>query len=637
MKRISIIILLLSCMTLSCKKYLDIVPDNVATIENAFTLRSTAQRYLISCYSFMIKESDVTSSTLLASDEIWLPIDPMPFYEFNADQSWGIALGRQNTNVPLLDYWNEVYGAGGLWKGIRYCNIFLENIMKVPGMSDQEKKQWVAEAKVLKAYYHFYLLKMYGPIPIVKENLPISASTAEVRVKREPVDDVFAYIVQLLDEAAPDLPAVVVDENLELGRITKLVALAMKAKALVYAASPLFNGNKDYPNFGYGSPLFNPVLDNEKWTKAANACQEAITAAEAAGVALYKFEGGSQTAGISEATKTELSLRNAFTEKWNAEIIWANPNSSTTKLQTQATPFALDPAAKANPIPRGNLSATLNVASLYYTKNGVPINEDNEWNYAERFSLRTATDNDKLKIAADYVTSQFNYDREPRFYANLGFDGGVWYGQGKYADNKNDNWVVKAKVGQTQGKQGVTLFPVTGYLIKKYIPYTNVMSPTGSTYSMTDYPWVEFRLADLYLLYAEALNESGSSPSQVFNYLDPIRERAGLPGVQESWSKYSRFPGRITTKEGVREIIQRERSIELMFEGQRFWDQRRWKTAPQTFNVPITGWDSNQENVNNYYRVKVIYNQNFTLRNYFWPIRERDIMDNTLILQTPGW
>lgn len=637
MKRISVLIVFLSLTTLSCKKYLDIVPDNIATIENAFTLRSTAERYLVSCYSFMPYESDLPFSTLLSGDELWLPINPLPYYEFNADESWGIAQGRQNVNVPLLDYWNEVFARGGFWKGIRYCNIFLENIMNVPGMTEVQKRQWAAEAKFLKAYYHFYLLRMYGPIPLIRKNLPISATTEQIRVKREPVDDAFAYIVELLDEAAKDLPVNVNDENLELGRITKLIALGTKAKVLVYAASPLFNGNKDYASFGYDTPLFNQVVSKEKWVKAANACKDAITAAEMAGYSLYKFKTTTQTQGISEETMTELSIRNTITEKWNSEVLWANPNSSTGHLQRQATPFALDPAAKANPLPRGNLSVPLNIASLFYSKNGVPINEDKTWNYASRYELRTATEADKYKIANNYVTAEFNFDREPRFYADLGFDGGIWYGQGKYDDSKNENWVVKAKVGQTQGKQGITLFPVTGYYAKKYVHYTNVMSPTTSSYSTVDYPWVKLRLGDLYLLYAEALNESGRSSSEVCQYLNLIRERAGLPGVEESWANFSKFPDKYTRPDGLREIIHRERAIEMVFEGERFWDERRWKTAIDTYNTPITGWDSTQETTSSYYRVKVIYNQNFSLKNYFWPIRQRDILDNTLILQTPGW
>jgi hypothetical protein len=631
--------LFLSLTLFSCKKYLDVVPDDVATIENAFTLQSTAQRFLVTCYSFIPPISDLPYSTLLSGDELWLPISPFPHYEFDADESWGIARGLQNANQPMLDYWDGFLGIPGLWEGIRDCNIFLDNIMGVPGMQDTLKKQWAGEAKFLKAYYYFYLLRMYGPIPIIKSNLPISASINEVRVRRQPVDSVFHYIVQLLDEAAADLPMRVMDPNLDLGRATMPAALALKAKVLVYEASPLFNGNTDYAGFTNkdGTPLFNQTVSLQKWKDAAEACSQAIEVCEEAGYSLYYFKPTAQTPNISRETITKLSIRNIITEPWNSEVIWADPNSTTIYLQEQATPFALDPGAKGNALPRGNLSVPLNIVSLFYTRHGVPIDEDKTWDYAGRYQLRTATDSDKYEIANGYTTAALNFDREPRFYADLGFDGGVWYGQGVYADDQNNNWVVEAKEGQTQGREGITLFPITGYYAKKYVYYTNVMSTTYNAYSMYSYPWVELRLGDLYLLYAEALNEAAGPSADVYKYLNLIRARAGLPSVQDSWDQYSNNPGEYQTQAGLRKIIHQERTIEMAFEGQRFWDQRRWKTAPVTYNNPITGWDATQGSAQGYYRVKQLYNQTFTLKDYFWPISQKELTINDNLAQNPGW
>src|SRR3546814_20568503 len=83
-------------------------------------------------------------------------------------------------------------------------------------------------------------MKLYGPIPVIRENLPVTAPAADVRVMREPIDDVVAYIVGLLDEAVVDLPAEISDGLTGLGRITQPIALSLKAKVLVTAASPLF-------------------------------------------------------------------------------------------------------------------------------------------------------------------------------------------------------------------------------------------------------------------------------------------------------------------------------------------------------------------------------------------------------------
>src|SRR5690606_13909502 len=115
----------------------------------------------------------------------------------------------------------------------RDCNIFLENITSVPDMEEWEKALWTSEVKFLKAYYHFWLFRMYGPIPLIRKNLPISASVEEVQVPRNTVDECVEYIVTLLDEAAQGLPARVENEVSDLGRISQAIALSVKAEVLM--------------------------------------------------------------------------------------------------------------------------------------------------------------------------------------------------------------------------------------------------------------------------------------------------------------------------------------------------------------------------------------------------------------------
>jgi hypothetical protein len=626
--KITTTILLFSVLS-SCSKYLDIVPDNIATIDYAFRMRASAEKYLFTCYSFLPEESSYNNSAgLFGGDEMWFVNNTGLTGAFN------IAMGSQNTNAPRLDYWNAIKP---LWRGIRECNIFLENIQSVKDIGQIEKDQWEAEVKFLKAYYHFYLLTMYGPIPIMKENIPIDASGDEVRVFRRPVDEVVDYIVQLLDESAGNLPTVVRDENSELGRITRPIALGMKAKVLVYAASPLFNGNPDYASYTNkdGTHLFNSTYSSEKWAKAEKACLEAINLCHSLNMKLYYFEETSQTRNITPDLKTEMNSRNSFTERWNSEVIWANTGSPTRLLQIQATPKVLPPAALGNTITLANFAVPLKIASLFYTKNGVPIDEDLDWKYNNRYNLRVGAADTKYQIKEGYTTAEFNFDRESRFYSTLGFDGGIWYGQGNY-DVTNLLWL-ETKSKQSGGKKGPAGHAITGYFAKKYIYYTNVASTTANLYTTTDYPWVMLRLSDLYLLYAEALNESKGPGDEVYSYLNLIRSRAGLPGVQESWSQHSRNPAKFTTKEGLRDIIHRERAIELALEGKRFWDLRRWKEATTAYNSNISGWDMDQETAKDYYREKVIFNQTFSLKDYFWPIRELDLIVNKNLVQSPGW
>src|SRR5699024_2531087 len=143
---------------------------------------------------------------------------------------------------------------------------FLANIDNVPDMDIDEKKRWKAEVKFLKAYYHWFLLRMYGPIPIIDKNKPVSAGVDEVKVYRQPVDSVFNYIVKIIHEAAVDLPEVIQNAIDEMGRITRPIALSLKARVLINEASPLFNGNTAYANFvdNRGVQLFNQTYDPDK-------------------------------------------------------------------------------------------------------------------------------------------------------------------------------------------------------------------------------------------------------------------------------------------------------------------------------------------------------------------------------------
>src|SRR3546814_5940004 len=165
-----------------------------------------------------------------------------------------------------------------------------------------------------------------------------------------------------------------------------------------------------------------------------------------------------------------------------------------------------------------------------------------------------------------------HFDREPRFYADLGFDGGRWYGQGNYDDD--DNLYIDAKFGGAAAG-GIYDYSVTGYWPKKLVNYQNAATPDD--YDIQAYPWPVLRLADLYLLAAEAINEASGPSGEVYELINEVRSRAGLGTVESSWNNYSTRPSKYTTANGLREIIQQERLIELAFEGHRYWDIRRWK------------------------------------------------------------
>lgn len=629
-KILSVTILL--SISSACSDFMDIVPDNVATIDQAFRMNSTAERFLFTCYSYMPLHSSFGGNPAFAGgDEFWL----VPGH---SNTAWQIARGNQRIVDPYMNFWQGAQGGKDLYEGIRQTNIFLENIDDVPDMEAAEKRRWIAEAKFLKAYYHFWLARMYGPIVVVKENLPVSASGEEVNRPRSSVDEVFDYVVELLDEATLDLPERIDNEVSELGRITKTIALSVKAQVLVTAASPLFNGNEDF--VGYSGPdgkeLFNTTFDLDKWKRAADATKDAIELAESLGHDLYSYQPEFSQYELSDTTTTKMSIRNSVTEKWNSEIIWGNTNSMARGIQGSATPRGLNPERVDNAGTRGSIAPPIKIAEMFYSDNGVPIREDKTWNYSERFNLRIVSDTEKYNLKEGYTTVALHFDREPRFYASLAFDGGIWYGQGNYDDDSNDLFFVSSKKGQPAAPVTEYAYSVTGYWPKKLVNFNNIIG-SGNTYTIEEYPWPVIRLADLYLMYAEALNEVEGPVSEVHKYVDLVRERAGLPSVENAWTNYSDYPDKYTTKEGMREIIHRERLIELAFEGKRFWDLRRWKQATEELNQPITGWDLGQEDANGYYRERLVYEQRFTTREYLWPLNENVLLSNTNIEQNPGW
>jgi hypothetical protein len=622
-----------------CHKYLDVVPDNVVTIDNAFTLKREAEKYLFTCYSYLPMENHPTLSLgFMAGDECWLPREGV----FFNNTVWDIAKGYQNKVNPYSNYWDGTYG---LYAGIRDCNIFLDNVSNTQKVYDLEpdlRTRWLGEVEFLKAYYHFYLLRNYGPIPIVDAAQPISATPDQVRIKRDPVDSVVNYIANLLDKAAEKLPMKITDVANETGRITKPIALAVKARLLVMAASPLFNGNSDFTALKNddGQALFSSAYSVEKWQRAASAAKQAIEVAHQAGFELYKFTGLNK---MTDTTRTQMSIRNAVCERWNSELIWGSTEN--VDLTSQNPDYIqricmgqIDTRAPINLAAYNQLCAPLKIAQTFYTDHGVPITEDKTYNFSNFSELRTATKAERFNLIEGYTTARLNFDREPRYYADLGFDGSIWYMQNSTSGSDSATFTVEAKQGQRMNEVNTDYINMTGYWIKKLVNWKFAFSGTINAATSENYPWPMFRLADLYLLYAEALNEASGPSAEAFLYLDKVRTRAGLRGVQESWNQYSTAPEKPSFKEGLRAIIHQERLIEMAFEGSRLWDLRRWKDAAAELNKPITGWDRTQGAPADYYRVVNIFSQKFIApRDYFWPIREYEISVNPRLVQNIGW
>ncbi len=659
-----IIYSLLGVATISCSNYLDVVPDNVLSIEQIFSTRETAWQMLHTCYDYMPKPANICyNPAILCGDDNVNPqfSDPQFFYYRNRTSAY-VAEGRQNTTTPLIDYWdganydhlNQRWGDAdergnlkSLWAGIRQCNIMIENIELVPDMKADEIAQWKAEMQVLKAYYHYYLFQLYGPIPYMSENLSISQSPQEVQRERETVDQVVKKIVAEIDEAIASeaLPATMAGSRYDLGRINLPVARAIKAKVLVLAASPLFNGNTKYANYlnSEGANLFNQQYSEQKWIDAATACKEAIQAAHDASLSLYEFDPAYHALEVSDKTIQELTLRGQITQNQNnTELVWGIGRQYVKNLIFYASAPLYDSQGGISPGSFNDLhGATMNVTDGFYTRNGVPIDEDKSYNYAQMYNLTSVPSEDAFYFndESDVRVPIYNTSREPRFYAYLGFDQGRYYSREQPDDTKS--YVIHNKASDFAGVSRLHHTP-TGYTTKKLIPWDR-QHIDGKINNIDEvlYFFPIIRLSDLYLMCAESLNESGASKADVFSYLQPIRTKAGLDletgSIESTWTLHSKYPTKPESKEGRRDIIKQERMNELAFEGQRYWDIRRWNDAELYFNRPIRGWNANGYTDVEYYQVRTIEERRFSSKDYFWPIKQTSVDTNPKLLQSPGW
>lgn len=610
--------------------YLDVVPDQIPTLDNAFSDRYTTEQYLASIYWALPATTGWNVNPgLLGSLE-------MVFCKtYQTDPGMRIGLGLNDPTSALINYWPSLYA------NIRDCNTFLNNVEKVQDLPRPEKNRMIAEVKCLKAYMHFYLLSYYGPICIVKESLPVDESTQGTRIYRNNIDESFAYILELLDEVIESkaLPSIIVNTSTELSRLTESAAYSIKAKVSTYWASPLFNGNTDYNNFldHEGFPFFNQVYDPTRWEKAAEACKAALEACNQAGLRLYQFSDFTPAKSVSDTTLRVNAMRQVIGQRWNEELIWTN-NFMYNAVQGDCLPrFESSTSASAT----GRTSLPFSTVDLFYSNNGIPIEEDPSYDYANRFDIRTGDEDHKYYIQKGEQTAAMNFDRELRFYSTVGFDRGKWYGNSykNEPDNDLDCLFPKNRYKEYSSEFTPGVYNATGYFPKKLVNLSTFFTDANAFWTMT-FPFPNMRYADLLLLYSEVLNEMKDAPDdEVYHYIDLVRARAGLEGVVDSWRKYAApgYKNKPATKAGMREIIQRERKIELACEGVYFWDSRRWKTAIKEQNRLIKGWNVLASEVKDYYTETTIYVQKFIQRDYFSPIPESDLIKNPQLIQNPGW
>lgn len=629
------------CVASSCD-YLNIVPDNTVQITSIFENKDKAYGALAGCYSFLPNPSYDRRTLALAGGEYTTIYTPKYIADTEFAQGEKIILGQNSKTSPLFDYWSTWHtNYRPLYQGIRYCNMFLENINNVPDLSDADKRDWAAQVKVLKAYYHFYLTMLYGPIVIVDENLEASDDVEVIRQERQPTDKCFQYVVELLDEAIPGLPAY--RSSVFLGQVDKTIALAIKAKVLMFAASPLFNGNAAfYGTFKNkeGEDFINTKYDKEKWKKALDAASEALEYATTTGQrALYYYDSPQpynydlSIWNTSEIIKPVYNLRLAITDPWNSEVVWGYSSLGKGGTMQEACQMRDSENNNNGDYAWNFLGANYSMLEFFYTKNGVSIDEDKNFDYYNRMSLIEVPEDSYHQgfMQPGRTTVKMHLEREPRYYAWLAFDSCIW----RDYDRRNNMQMMH---NEAHG-YGTSLSPdnqyAAGIALKKW-----VHPESSNNLLMTYYPAPIIRTAELYLMYAEASNEYYGPNADCYEKLNAVRQRAGLKNVEDVYSDPSIViePGKHKSQEGLREIIQKERMIELSFEDQRYHDLRRWKLAEKYFNGPVQGFNIEAYTPEEYYKLKTLATMKFlSPRDYLFPIKVDEMNDNPNLVQNPGW
>lgn len=645
MKKTKIYALMLSCglLTVSCGDYLDVVPKgDIETIESNFEQRNDVDKWLKTCY---VMFTDMATS--LGNQPGYLGADELVGGQYFRD-----TYGSQYPTIYIGDGLQMAQNPyGNIWKKdqayciIRYCNLFLANVNHCYNMQQDEKNLWSAEIKALKAATYLELFKRYGPFVLVPQNLDVSLSSQEMQQPRSSVDDCVNAIVELCDEAIPVLPNMSGKEQERQAYFNKESTATIKAYALLYAASPLFNGNTQLKTFvnRNGERLF-PDYDKEKWHKAAVAADEAIQYAKEGGKKLFN----SYTDKGSDLLNTIFNIQGSILDDSykNPEILQEFEVQTGYYLLFEMAPYSKTSGIR-DAYSRGCLAPSMEMVEMFYTEHGLPLDEDKQW-VGDKYQMGREVDNKYQNVVPlNTEVIGLHRRREPRFYADIAADGTYWYRPTSVYSSRYTATLINTHKGGNMGtddnKINVTLpQSLTGYWMKKNFDSTQPFS----SYLMSNanrFKPVLFRLPELYLMSAEAWNEYLDKPNQhVYDMIDMVRERAGIPKVVDAWTNYSRSPEKVTTQIGMRSIIHQEWNIEFAFEGRRFYNLRRWMEAPQELNKAQYGWNilatDDRRFYNNYEGPVIVWSKRkFTApRDYFFPIRSEEVLVSGCV-QNPGW
>ncbi len=620
--------------------YLDAVPEkDIETIETVFEQRTKAEEWWKTLYSDVSTTYTdfLTNPGFMGADEF---ITCLHLYNSSLFPMDGlkVAAGQQMSQAPYGATWASYYQV------IRRCNIFLENIDNTYNMDDQERNAWKADVKALKAFVYFDLMRRYGPICLVPQNMPVDLDVSEYQLPRLHVDTCFKAIVGLLDEAAKFVPPHNQRQSTYAYAFCLEAVYALKAKVLLYAASPQFNGNAFYSDFKNknGEPLFNSTYDKEKWRIAAEAADKAADICDAGDREMYDGHGMKKTKLLNKMYDIEMSNFSRFN---NAEFLleWKYVR---TRWHEYTLPRLQNSDLHYDGSWKGCLSPSMKMVEMYYTENGLPLSYDRTWKNDKRYSLdKESGQKYEGVVPLNSQVIGLHLRREPRFYAHIAGDRMYW--QRGISGETDYNLLVEAHKDELWGTSESTIISnswqnINGYWLKKHTYSWYATKGYGNNLQGTETMAI-MRVPEIFLMQAEAWNEYLDQPDdRVYKPLDRVRARAGLDPVQDAWRDYSTAPEKVNSKAGMREIIQQEYNIEFAFEGHRYWNLRRWLLAHQTMSEEQRGWNILGTTFSSFYNnekepIPLWYKNKFVApRDYFDPINAEEILISGMV-QNPEW
>jgi hypothetical protein len=599
--------ILMGVLFSSCN-YLDQQPDNLLTSDQIWETKANAEAYLHNVYSYLYQSDGGDWASIGLSDESSVCIPTV-----NARQ---MVIGNWSPTSGYFDLW------GAYYVGIRKSYVFEENIDKVPTaqLSDELKVQYKAENKFLRGWFFWQLLKQYGPYVLLTGTLEKDDDFNQY--PRAPYEDCVAQINGLMDEAYASLPLTWPSAS-NYGRPTKGSCLAVKAQVALHAASPLWNGNPNFAAFANfdGTPLAPAGYDANKWKVAADAAKAVID------LNTYKL-----FTNVDQGDNTfdpYLSVRNIFLTNWNEEIVFSHNNWWRWGFTKCASP---------GPGGYNMYNATQNIVDAFYMRNGKTI-EDPTSGYVET-GFTSGNDSESW----GHRTGQWNMyaNREARFYAYIQYNGKPVL-PAPNADDKNyfSSDANADGTGRTEfyyngksGQKSAGSNNITGYdVLKRISPNDNIRLDATSYQG----PYILIRYAEILLNYVEALNEYDPTHADIVLYLNLVRERAGLPGIEEV------YPEAVGNQELMRKYILRERQVELCFEGDRYYTLLRRLQMGNNQYKAIYSMNVNSDDGGLGFSHTGFYNRTLFQQRYWddkmylFPITQGNIERDRALVQNPGW